>query len=123
MNTTQFTLMVYQWLFTKIVPAIAPETWKQQVIALYKGEEWLGKIGRFADSLKKDASGNVEIKDLKSRIDAMFKINPTFSYPINEPMLALIGVGPEHTFNFNQADADAFLAYLNGSTTTTEVKL
>lgn len=123
MNTTQFTLLVYQWLFAKVIPAIAPATWQQQVIAFYKGDEWLGKIGLFADSLKKDASGNVELKDLKSRLDAIFKINPTFSYPINEPMLVIIDVGPEHTFKFNQADADAFLAYLNGTTTTTEVKL
>lgn len=123
MNSNQFTLMTYQWVTANILPAIASETWQQQVIVFKKGREIVRSLHSLAENLNKDANGNIDLADLESRIDDMLKVDPVFAYPINEPMLALIGVSPEHTLKFRKQDFDSLLSALRGSTTTTQVTL
>lgn len=123
MNAKQFALMTYQWVVANILPAIAPDTWQQQVIVFKKGRELVQNMHRLAKGLNMDANGNIDLTDLESRIDDMLKVNPIFAYPINEPMLALIGVAPEHVLKFSKQDFTSFFSYLRGTTTTTEVTL
>jgi hypothetical protein len=123
MNANQFTLMTYQWVFDKILPSIAPATWQRQVLAFAKGDEIFQKITIFASNLSADEQGNIDISDLEKRFEAMLKIDPVFAYPINDPKLCIIGIGPEHVLRFKKEDMDSFLAHLKGSTTTTQVTL
>ena len=123
MNADQFALAAYQWVAVNVLPAITSDVWKQQLIVFKKGRDILKNLRNFADGLDKDANGNVDIADLEARIDEMLKVNPVFAYPINEPMLALIGVEPEHVLKFSKADFTSFLASMRGTTTTTQVTL
>lgn len=121
MNQSQFCLTAYQWVFANIIPAIAPKTWQQQLIAFSKGGELMDKLSLFANTLSKDESGGIDMEDLEKRIDAMFKVDPVFAFPINEPALALIGIGTEHTLKFSRADLDSLISLVRGTTTTTQV--
>jgi hypothetical protein len=123
MKPVQFAIMAYDWVFARIVPAIAPEVWQQQAIAFKKGREVAKQMLDIANDLAKDADGNIDFEDLEKRFKDVFKINPVFSYHISEPMLALIKLAPENDLEFSKADTDSFLAYMRGTTTTIEVKL
>lgn len=123
MNANQFCLTAYQWVFANIIPAIAPSTWQQQLIAFNKGRELMNKLSMLANTLKKDESGGIDIEDLEERVDDMFNVNPIFAFPINEPALALLGISPEHTLKFSRADLESFISLIRGTTTTTQVGL
>lgn len=123
MNADQFAFAAYQWVAVNVLPAITSEVWKQQLIVFKKGRDILKNLRKFADGLDKDANGNIDIADIEARIDEMLKLNPVFAYPINEPMLALIGVEPEHVLKFSKADFTSFLTSMRGTTTTTQVTL
>lgn len=123
MDTKQFCLMTYQWIFANVVPAIAPKTLQQQLIAFKKGREIMDKLAMLANTLEKDESGGVDLNDFEKRIDDMFNVDPVLSIQINEPLLALIEISPEHTLRFRKADVDSLLAALRGRTATTQVTL
>lgn len=122
MKADQFVVMSYQWLFDKILPSVAPAMWQRQAIAFKKGREILTGLAVFAETLT-NAEGNIDLDDAEKRIDEMFKIDPKFAYPINEPMLAFIKINPEFTLEFTKEDATKFISFLRGSTSTTEVTL
>lgn len=123
MNADQFALAAYQWVVGNVLPGITSEIWKQQLIVFKKGRDIIKNLRNFSDGLDKDANGNVDLADLEARIDEMLKINPVFAYPVNEPMLALIGVEPEHVLKFSKTDFASFLSSMRGTTTTTQVTL
>jgi hypothetical protein len=83
----------------------------------------MNKLSMLANNLKKDETGGIDIDDLESRVDDMFKVDPIFAFPINEPALALLGISPEHTLKFSRADLDSFISLVRGRTTTTQVPL
>lgn len=123
MNTNQFCLLAYQWVFANIIPSIAPKTWQQQLIAFNKGRELMDKLSMLANTLAKDEMGGIDIDDLETRVDDMFKVDPVFSFPINEPALTLLGISAEHTLKFSRADLENFFSLVRGNTTTTQVSL
>lgn len=123
MNINQFSARATEWVFSNIIPAIAPNTWQQQIIVFSKGKELADKLFALGNALANPTNGEIDLTDFEKRVESMFAIDPVFAFPINEPALALIGISPEHTLKFSKADVGNFISYIRGYTTTTQVTL
>lgn len=123
MNINQFSSRATEWVFSNIIPAIAPNTWQQQIIVFSKGKELADKLFALGNTLANPTNGEIDLTDFEKRVESMFAIDPVFAFPINEPALALIGISPEHTLKFTKNDTDSLLAALRGRTEVTQVTL
>lgn len=124
MDFQTFKILVSRWAAEKVIPAIVPEgsaRWFSVFAGISKVQ---ALIEQYAPPfVTMTADGKVDMEALEYNMANAFAVQPTLKLTIPQlPQFSLFGIG-ETTVSFTKEDADSLLAYLKGSTTTTEVKL
>jgi hypothetical protein len=123
MNFQTFKMMAAKWASEKIIPALAPEGPLRWVFAFAGMNKVMPLIDQYASFIPSAADGSVDMEALEAALNNAFSAQPTLKLTIPEiPALATMGMGAT-VVSFTKADADSLLAYLKGSTTTTQVTL
>lgn len=124
MDFQTFKILVSRWAAEKVIPALAPEGLSRWVLAFVGTTKAQALIEHYAPQfITMTADGKVDLDALKTGIEIAFAAQPTLKFTIpGIPQFSLFSID-EVTVSFTKEDADSLLAYLKGSTTTTEVTL
>lgn len=124
MDFQTFKILVSKWAAEKVIPAIAPVELSRWVLAFVGIPKAQALMDHYAPQfISMTADGKVDMEALEYNMANAFAVQPTLKLTIPHiPQFSLFGIG-ETTVSFTKEDADSLLAYLKGTTTTTQVTL
>lgn len=123
MNIQAFKILTAKWAAGHVIPAIAPEGPLRWIFGFTGMTMIMPLIDKYAAFVPTLPDGNVDMETLKFSFANAFAAQPTLKLTIPVvPQLAAMGMG-ETVVSFDKGDADSFLSYLCGTTTTKEISL